>query len=51
MVKHNILEKMVNNIKVNGNKIKNMVMEFINGVMVPIMKETTKTDKEKEKAI
>ena len=46
MVKDNILEIMVNNIKDNGNRIKSMVMEFISGLMVLDMKEIIKMDKE-----
>lgn len=51
MVKDNILEIMVNNIKDNGNRIKSMVMEFISGLMVLDMKEIIKMDKEKEKVL
>ena len=51
MVKDNILEIMANNIEDNGNRIKSMVMEFINGLMVLDMKEIIKMDKEKEKVL
>lgn len=51
MVKDNILEIMVNNIEDNGNRIKSMVMEFINGLMVLDMKEIIRMDKEKEKVL
>ena len=45
------LEKIINNIKVNGNRIKNMVMEFLSFQMDLCTKENIKTDKEKERGI